>query len=536
MSLPKGRPVSSQRCAHGSHFGAPIRLRWRFALGLALALTAGLTTAVELRLGLAQLPSSLDPHHEDRLANNAVLSHIYDTLVVQDENQGLAPGLAHTWQALSATQWEFKLRPAVRFHDDSQFDADDVRYSFERALRMDAKGLGFSSYLEGLEVTVVDPLTVHIRTQTPHVLLPRDLSQVFIVSRKGDVKVGTGRYYPQPSGGSRGFLLKRFERYWGSKPEWTGAVMRVIPSADERIAALLAGEVDLIDAVPPAGVARIARSPGHVVTRRVSNRLMYLQLDQFRTSSVYVRKQAGQAGENGLRDARVRRAMSLAIDRDGLILGALGGAGDRAGQFLPNKVAGQDHQIEPHPYDPEAARALLRDAGYGEGFRLTLHLPRTRYASAVAVANSLARMWRDVGIELNVERIDDNEYFKRASRGGIAGTPEFSLLLLRWHARSGEALNALSALVHSFDLKAGLGLGNRGRYTNTEADALIEQARVNFNPVERALLSVRATRVAINQTAMIPLYFELNAWAARKGLRYAGRIDARTLAYSAFSE
>ena len=228
----------------------------------AFAFFVGSAAAQELRIGLASEPTAMDPHYHNLSPNNSLLSHIFESLVGQDERQRLTPDLAESWKAVDATTWEFKLRRNVRFHDGTPFTADDVIFSFERAPNVEGSPSSFGIYARGKTFVKVDDHTLHVKTKEPYPLMPNDVSQVFIVSRKhgqgaktpdynsGKAAVGTGPYrFVEYTPGNR-IVMQRFDQYWGQKPIWQRVTFRALKSDPSRVAALLAGDVDFIDEVP----------------------------------------------------------------------------------------------------------------------------------------------------------------------------------------------------------------------------------------------------------------------------------------------
>ncbi|HEV2431427.1 MAG TPA: ABC transporter substrate-binding protein [Burkholderiales bacterium] len=302
----------------------------RFLLAVLFVFTTA-ATAQELRIGLASEPTAMDPHYHNLSPNNSLLSHIFESLVGQDERQRLTPDLAESWKPIDPTTWEFKLRKNVRFHDGTPFTADDVIFSFERAPNVEGSPSSFGIYARGKTFVKVDDHTVHVKTAAPSPLMPNDLSQVFIISRKhgqgaktpdynsGKAAIGTGPYrFVEYTPGNR-IVVQRTEQYWGEKPLWQRVIFRGIKSDPSRVAALLAGDVDMIDEVPAVDMERLKKDPKLTIAQTVSNRIIYLHLDHFRDDSPFVRAKDGGAIKNPLRDVRVRKAVSMAIDRDAIV-------------------------------------------------------------------------------------------------------------------------------------------------------------------------------------------------------------------------
>ncbi|MEZ5741910.1 MAG: ABC transporter substrate-binding protein [Burkholderiaceae bacterium] len=518
--------------------------KWCFAAigAVGLVLASGPALADELRIGLASEATSIDPHFHNLTPNNQVASQIFDGLINQGSNQELLPGLAESWKPIDDLTWEFKLRKGVKFHDGSDFNADDVVCTFERAPNVPNSPAGFGLYAKGKTVVKVDDYLVHIKTTEPYPLMANDVSTINIVSdtvgckgttaeyNSGKAAVGTGplkfvEYVP----GDR-IVLARNDAYWGPKFEFERAVLKPIKSDPARVAALLAGDVDLINDVPTSDVARLKKDGKLNISEGVSNRVIYLHMDQFREDSPYISDKDGKPIKNPLLDVRVRRAISMAINRPAIVDRVMEGQAIPAGQVLPAGFFGVSEKLKPVAYDVKGAKALLAEAGFPDGFKMTIHGPNDRYINDAKILEAVAQMLTRIGIEAAVETLPRSVFFSRASTGGKDKTPEFSLYLAGWGAGSGEASSPLRSLIHTYDKSKGMGTANRGRYSNAEVDAVIEQAVGMVDDAKRAQLLAKATEMAIEDVAIIPVHYQVNAWGARKGVTYEARTDEWTMA------
>ena len=513
-----------------------------------LALPVAVSAAGELTIGLASEPSSIDPHFHNLGPNNAVARVIFDRLIMPDDKQQLRPGLAVSWKPIDDTTWEFKLRKGVKFHDGSPFTADDVVFTFQRAPNVEGSPSSFGTYLKGKAITRIDDHTVHIKTERPYPLMPNDMSTFSIVSRKhgegaktpdynsGKATIGTGAYkFVEYLPGDR-IVLERNETYWGDKAEWTRVTMKAIKSGPSRVAALLAGDVDLIAQTPTVDIERLKKDPNLTLSQGISNRVIYLHLDHARKASPFVKGKDGSDIKNPLQDQRVRMAISQAINRDAIVTHVMEGIAIKAGQLLPEGFFGRSAKLQPVAYDPKQAKRNLSEAGYGDGFKLTIHGPNDRYINDAKIAEAVAQMLTRVGIQTDVVTMPRSVYFKRASRGGPDGTPEFSFILVGWGSGTGEASSPLKSLIHSYDKSRGFGASNRGRYNNAKVDTLIEDALATVDDAKRQDLLAEATEIAINDGAIIPLHYQVNTWAARKGIKYRARTDEATVATDVITE
>ena len=515
---------------------------YRIAAVLAALALCTAATAQELRLGVAAEPTSMDPHFHNLTPNNSMLSHIFEYLVDQDERQRLQPGLAESWKAVDDTTWEFKLRRNVKFHDGTPFTADDVLYSFERAPNVEGSPSSFGIYAKGKTLTKVDDHTVHIKTAAPYPLMANDVSQIFIISKKhatgaktpdfnsGKAAVGTGPFkYVEYTPGNR-IVMQRNESYWGTKPQWARVVFRGIKSDPSRVAALLAGDVDLIDEVPATDMERLKKDPKLTIAQTVSNRIIYLHLDHFRDDSPFVKAKDGGPIKNPLRDRRVRTALSKMIDRDAIVSRVMEGQAVKAGQLLPDGFFGVSKKLKPVAYDPNGAKKLLAEAGVPNGFRLTIHSPNDRYPNDAKIAEAVGQMLTRNGIDTQVVTMTQGVFFREASTGSPEKGPKFSFILVGWGSGTGEASSPLKSLLATFNREKGMGPSNRGRYSNPEVDKLINDALATVEDAKRQDLLARATEVAIEDVGIIPLHYQVNTWAMRKGFSYKPRTDERTLA------
>lgn len=513
-----------------------------FALAAAsLVITPQPVVAEELKVGLAAEPSAMDPHFHNLSPNNALLSHIFNRLIEMDEKQRLIPGLATSWKVIDGTIWEFKLRPGVKWHDGSPFTADDVVFTIGRAGNVPNSPSSFGSAVKGKTAVKVDDLTVRISTPTVYPTMGNDLATIMIVSKKngegattedynsGKAAIGTGPFKLTKFTPGDRIEMARNDDYWGTKPKWEKVTFRPIKVGASRVAALLAGDVDIIEDVPTTDIERLKKEPKLELSQGVSNRLIYFFVDHARETTPFAKGKDGADIKNPLRDRKVRLAMSKAINRPAIVDRLMEGVAIPASQFLPEGYFGVSDKLQPEKYDPEGAKKLLAEAGLPNGFKLTLHSPNGRYTNDAKIAEAVAQMLTRVGIETNIELLPPAVFFKRASSGSPEGGPEFSFILVGWSAGTGEASGSVKPLVATFDKDKGMGATNRGRYSNAEVDRLITEALKTVDDPKRAALLAEATEIAINDLAVIPLHYQVNTWAARKGLKYTARSDEYTL-------
>ena len=521
----------------------------RALMGAACAVSIGAVPAIadDIVIGLDSEATSIDPHFHNLGPNNQLGFMMYDRLANPDERQNFKPGLAVSWKPVDSTTWEFKLREGVKFHDGTDFTADDVICTFERAPNVPNSPAGFGTYIKGKTFVKVDDFTVHVKTDSPYPTMVNDLGNVAIVSNEGGcdgatedfnsgkAAAGTGPFkYSEYVPGDR-IVLEANADYWGEKPIWDKVTLKPIKSGPSRVAALLAGDVDMINGVPTTDIETLKGRDNVVLSQGVSNRVIYLHLDHFRENSPFVKANGGGDIKNPLMDLKVRKALSKAISRELIRDRVMEGLSIPAGQLLPEGFFGVSDKLGPEPYDAEGAKALLAEAGLPDGFELTIHGPNDRYLNDAKIAEAIAQMLTRIGIKTQVETMPRSVYFTRASTGAD-GLPEFSLILVGWGAGSGEASSPLRALIASYDKDKGMGTANRGRYSNPDVDALIEAALAEVDDDKRAGLLAEATELAIGELAIIPIHYQVNTWASRAGLKYIPRTDEYTVAYGVVKE
>ena len=491
-----------------------------------------------LRIAVSAPPANLDPQYYTLTPSNMVAAHMFETLVRRDPESRIGPGLAESWRLIDEATWEFTLRPGVRFHDGAPLEAADVAYTLARIPTVPSPG-SFAVYTKGIkQVDAVDARTLRIGTGTPYPLLPLDLSQLFIIPRtlgqdvpstdfnSGKAAQGTGPFRFVSFKPGDELRLRRNPDYWGTPPLWDEVIYRIVSNPAARVAALLSGDVDLIDNVPTTDAARLRQDARLSIFECPSLRLIYLGLDVSR--DVPLPDVSGPNGEvlqrNPLQDRRVREALSLAVNRPAIVERVMEGAATAAGQFMPQGAFAYAPDLQPPPYDPTRSRALLAEAGYPNGFHLVLHGPTDRYVNDAQILQVVAQQWTRVGVKTEVDALPMAGLVPRLSRN------ECSAFLLGWSNPSGEPSSSLRSILGTPDPARNTGLANYGRYANPELDRLTVEALGSLDDGKREALMQDAMRLAMHDTAIIPLHLQKNVWATRRGLAYQPRLDEQTLA------
>lgn len=505
------------------------------ALGISIALPA--VHAAPLTVGLAADVTSLDPHFHLYVPNQNIAEHVFDKLIHRGERLDMLPGLALSWKALDDLTWEFKLRPNVKFHDGSPFTADDVKFSIERLPNIKDSPGPMTTYSRAIaSIEVVDPLTIRFKTAKAHPLVPNDLAIIPIVGRKfaanatstdfnsGKAAIGTGPYKLVRYARGDRIELARNDQYWGAKPAWEAVTFRIMTNDASRVAALLSGDIDAIDAVPVPDMVRLKREAALHTVARTGYRLIFLGLNQSESvASQFATKSGAPLATNPLRDLQVRQAIQMAISRDAIIGRVMDGAATGTGQLMNSGLPGFIHDLPAPKYDPNAARDLLAKAGYPDGFKMTIQGPNNRYLMDDQILQAVAQMLTRIGITTAVEAMPAASFFPKNNRG------EFAFSLSGWAPDSAEASSPLRALIATRDPQKGYGNFNVG-YSNKKVDELIDKAMVTVSNGAREKLLQDATRVAMDDVAIIPLHHQANVWAMKNTVAYPGRADERTYA------
>ncbi len=490
-----------------------------------------------LDMAVGAIPTSLDPQYHTLTPNNALAQHFFDALVNRDAQARLAPALAESWRLIDEGTWEFRLRRGVTFHNGAPFTARDVVYTLERIPKVVNSPGSFGVFTRAIKASeVVDDHTIRFRTESVYPLLPADLSQIVILwhgigeeSQTGDFNsgravIGTGPFRLRAYRHGERAEMERNPNYWGPKPAWARVNYRFIGNDGSRVAALRAGDIAFIDAVPTTDLARLRGETRFPLSETVSLRSVYLRTD-FRERSPYV---AGPNGEalttNPLRDLRVRQALSMSINRAAIAERIMAGAALPTGQFMPPGTYGHAPDIAPPAFDPDRARRLLAEAGYPQGFTVTLNGPNDRYVNDAQICQSVGQMWARIGIKVRVDTMPYAAYSQRTARS------DTSISFGGWANSSGEPSAGLRGLLGTRDVARGWGTVNRSGWSNAEFDTTVARALTTADDAAREALFQEATRIAVREVAWIPLHIQKNIWAMRQGLAHTPRADEMTLA------
>lgn len=505
-------------------------------------LAAAPATAAELTIGVEVAPTSMDPHFHNFGPNKSLHAHIYEPLVGRAPDGRLVPALATAWRATGATTWEFELRQDARFHDGAPFTAEDVAFTFQRARAVQGSPSSFAVFLAPIrEVEAIGPHRIRIATAETFPGLPAYLSQIAIVSagagataqtadyNAGRAAIGTGPYRFQAFTPGERVELARNDAWTGEAQPWERVTFRVIAQPAARTAALLAGDVDLIANVPPQQAGRLRRppgpnSPGFNVVTSISPLLVSFFPDHSDREAPFATTNDGRRMPNPFRDIRVRRAVSLAIDRRVIAERVMEGLSSPTVQFMPPGYAGNMPDVVVPAGDTAEARRLLAEAGFPDGFRLTLHCLNNRIVNDEQICQAVAQMLARAGIRTVVEAMPQSVFVPRAQRF------EFSLFMHGMSTELGEPASLLLPSLATMNRERGTGAINRGRYSNPGFDLLLERAQGTLDEAARLQLLTQAQQVLMEDAAIIPIHHQVNIWAHRLGIIQTPRLDEFTLA------
>ena len=474
---------------------------------------------------------SMDPYRYDEGPTNQFMLHIYEPLVMADQDMKYQPCLAESWeQSEDGLTWTFHLRQGVKFHDGNEMTAEDVLASIDVAANPDSPS-AFTSYTSTFESwTAPDDYTVVIKTKRLNPLMLFNMAQIYILEKENvagkteeeiaATVVGTGRYKFVEQVKEDHIDLTANEDYWGEIPAIRNVRFRPITNEATRTATMLTGEVDFTIGISVRDIDRLDNTEGIEVLRQQGLREIYLNLDSREDSPLF------PDGDNPMADVRVREAMYLAIDEDTIIKNVMNGCAYEMNSIIPENYIGYT-QVERPSYDPERAKELLAEAGYPDGFEVTLDAPNDRYVNDSEIAQAVTQYLEKVGIRVNLNLMPKSNFFSYIK----PAENQTMLLLTGWSDSSGDGLSLLRDLVYTFDRESGIGTVNRGHYSNPEVDALIDQAFEEKDDEKRAELVAEADRLAREDFAYIPLHFEQDTYAMKDTLNYTPRPNGYVFAW-----
>ncbi len=517
-------------------------MKLKFALLTAAAVAAFAATpalhAKPFKWSSASDIPTLDIHSQNNALGNGVHAAVYDALVYYNSTTFKPePQLATSWRELSPTQVRFNLRAGVKFSDGSALTADDVVYSITRAM---SRTSNYAIYAQGIDRAVkVNDSTVDLIMKGPNPVLINQLTELRIMSKAWAEKnksvepkdirtkdetfahrnaMGTGMYMVKEWQPDQKLVLVRNPNYWGKNDSnVTEVIYTPIKSEATRVAALLSGEVDLILDPSPQDLGRLRSNANLKVIDGVENRTIFFGMDQFRDEL----PGSNIKGKNPLKDLRVRKALYQAIDIDSIQRVTMRGLSQPTGAMVSPQVNGWTEGVHKrHPYDPEASKKQLADAGYPQGFEVDFACPNNRYINDEEICQAVTAMWAKVGVKAKLRTLPLVTYFPMIQRF------EASIYMLGWGVPTFDALYSLQSLTRSLGT-GGDGNYNVGRYKNERMDIVVDRVKSETDLPVRNRLLTEALQLSNDTVSHIPMHNQIIPWALKKNVDVVHRADNR---------
>ncbi len=502
----------------------------------ALPCLAGTAFAQTLRWASQGDPQTMDPHSQNESMTNMMNGQVYERLIRRDRNLDIVPALATEWAQTGPLTWRFKLRPGVKFHDGSDFAADDVVYSINRGKELTSQ---VNVYANAVGTPVaIDPLTVEFRLDKVNPIFLQHLDALWIMDKQWSEKHkvtkpldyknkeesyaafntnGTGPYMLASRAPGVKTVYKRNPAWW-DKP--SGNVQEIvytqISNDATRLAALVSGEIDFVLDPAPRDIARLRNTAGVRIIDGPENRIVFIGMDQFRDELLY----SSVKGRNPFKDVRVRRALYHAVDIETMKTKLMNGQSYPTGGITPSPLGSyNDPQIESRlPFDVAKAKALMAEAGYGDGFEVTLDCPNNRYINDEEICITLAAMWAKIGVKVRVVALPRASYFPKLEKH------DTSMYMLGWGGAVTDAETTMTPVLRTPG-EGGVGLYNYGRASDPKFDALAAASSVEADPAKRKELVIAALREYTSMAHVLPLHRQVIPWAARSNVQAVHRPD-----------
>ncbi|WP_207539390.1 ABC transporter substrate-binding protein [Sabulicella rubraurantiaca] len=507
-------------------------IRRLFLVAAALLAVAGAAEARTVRWAASGDPNTMDPHSQNVGTVTMVLQQIYDALIARNQRLGLEPGLALSWSQVEPTRWRFMLRQGVKFHEGEDFTADDVVFSITRSLQPTSN---FGIFVDTIDhAEAVDRHTVDIVTKAPDPILPNKLASVYMMSRSWSERHnatrpqntrqreemhtvrntnGTGAYRLQSREPDVRTVLVRNNDWWGwadasNNGNVTEVVFRPIASDATRVAALLSGEIDFVMDPPLQDLNRLRQAGNTRVLEGPEVRTLFIAMDVGRDELLY----SDVRGRNPLRDVRVRRALYQAIDIQAIHRTTMRGQSVVTGTLFPEQVNGYVREEDVRlPYDQARARAQLAEAGYPNGFEITLDCSNNRYINDEQICQAIAAMWTRVGVRTRLNAMPLAPFFAKIQRD------DSSIYMLGWGVPTLDALYSFQSLLATRNGAQGDGIWNFGRYSNPQMDVLVQRMKTETGEARQAAIR-DALRLYREDVPHIPVHHQMIPWAMRSNI------------------
>ena len=497
-------------------------------VAVTLSATTFVASGATLRIANQGDAMSLDPHSLNESLQLTVLSNVYEPLIRRGKDYKLEPGLATDWKQTAPTVWRFNLRKGVQFHDGTPFTADDVIFNLVRANDPGSDLKGAVGAIK--EIKKIDAHTIDIVTSAPFPILPDTVTTWLLLSkkwcednqatkpvdrRKGIENAasfranGTGPYRARERQPNVRTIFSRNGNYWGKVDgNVEEVIFTPIGNASTLVAALLSGEVDVIEPVPVQDVDRVKGNANLKVLQGPELRVIFLGMDQKRDELQF----SSVKGKNPFKDKRVRQAFYQAIDEDAIVKNIMRGAATPSAVMFPAQIRGYAPDLAKRlPYDPEASKKLLAEAGYPNGFEVKLNCPNDRYVNDAAICQAVAANLARVGVKINLEAETKGTYFPKILRR------DTSFYMLGWSSSTGDAHNVLYPIMSSPG-DSGRGQFNLGAYSNAKVDELTTQMASETDDKKRNDLIREAIKIHQDDIGHIPLHQQALNWGSKKNI------------------
>jgi peptide/nickel transport system substrate-binding protein len=480
---------------------------------------------------------TFDPHSQNHATSNAMSQHVYEGLTRYTKDYKIEPCLAVSWKMLSDTHWRFNLRKNVKFQDGSPFTADDVVFSFNRILQPQGTMQIYVATIK--EVQKVDDHTVDFILKGPDPILLRSIVDFRIMSKSWadkhrsqniqDYKAKEETYASRNANGTGPYILKGWEPdkqlvftahkgWWGKLDgNVTDVTYNPIKADATRVAALIAGDVDLVTDLPVQDVDRLRKDAKLKVLDGHEVRTIFIGMDQHNAELAY----SNVKGKNPFKDVRVRKAMNLAVDREAIRRVTMRGLSIPAGLMIAPGVHGYSKEIDVVlKYDPAAAKKLLAEAGYPDGFEFTLDCPNNRYVNDEKICQALVAMWAKAGLKAKLNSMPFATFIPKLLK------MDTSVYLLGWGVATFDALYMLQSLVRTKTTGPD-GNFNQGRISDLKLDNTIDAMKIATDPKARDALIREALIKTRDEHYYVPLHYQMRPWAMKKPVTAVYSADDR---------
>jgi peptide/nickel transport system substrate-binding protein len=519
-----------------------------FAAALAgiLALTVSPVSSQTLRYANQGELKSLDPYTLNETTTHAHIGHVYEGLIARDKNLKIIPALAESWETPEPTRWRFHLRKGVKFHNGDPFTADDVVFSADRVR---ATGSNMTSRIPAdTKVVKVDDYTVDFILSSPNPILISQWDVWYIMDKKWaeannavaptPAAATTPSYASLHANGTGPFMVDSHQPgvktvykanpNWWRKPEHNLKEIVFTPIASDatRVAALLSGEVDVIEPVPIQDIQRVNASPNATVLTGPELRTIFIGMDQSRDELLF----SNIKGKNPFKDVRVREAVYKAIDIELIKNRVMRGLSTPSALMIAPELYPLSKEFTRPKFDPDGAKKLLAEAGYSDGFEVTMDCPNDRYVNDAAICQAVVGMLARIGIKVNLLAQPKAQYFAKVLKPGGFKT---SFYMLGWTPATMDSQNVLHDIMGCRDdpKDPNRGEANLGGYCNKQLDELTDKILVESDIAKRDQMIKQAFEISIKDWAYVPLHQQALAWGVSKKVKLTQRADNQVLFY-----